>query len=129
MKAVRIVQVILVVLVAAYLWLLHSANPDLVRLPLADYFVPPVPVSFVVGAALVVGFLIGFVPPRINAWRKGRELTKTRRELEQLRVQLRESDTVVKRTGTYYGVPEHPVIPDRGRDATYDDELDDDTHA
>ncbi len=129
MKAVRIVQVILAVLVAAYLWLLHSANPDLVRLPLADYFVPPVPVSFVVAFALILGFLIGFVPARLNAWRKGRELSKTKRELEQLRVQLRESDTVVKRTGTYYAVPEHPVIPDRGHDPTYDAELDDDTHA
>lgn len=129
MKGVRIVQVILVVLVAAYLWLLHSANPDLVRLPLADYLVPPIPVTFVVALALLIGFAIGFIPARINAWRKGRELTKTKRELAQLQVQMRDSDTVVKRTGTYYAVPEHPVIPDRGSDASYDAELDEDTHA
>src|SRR5690606_25052887 len=64
-KGVRIVQVILLVLVAVYLWLFHSANPDLVQLPLATYFVPPIPVVYVVVLALVVGLDIGFVPARL----------------------------------------------------------------
>ncbi|HET8985368.1 MAG TPA: LapA family protein [Trueperaceae bacterium] len=129
MKGVRIIQVILLVLVAVYLWLFHSANPDLVRLPLLTYFLPPIPVVYVVGLALVLGLAIGFIPARLTAWRRGRELTKTKRELSQLQVQMRESDTIVKRTGTYYAVPELPVIPDRGPDASFDMERDEDTHA
>jgi hypothetical protein len=128
-KGVRIIQVILLVLVAVYLWLFHSANPDLVRLPLLTYFLPPIPVVYVVGLALVLGLALGFIPARLTAWRRGRELTKTKRELSQLQVQMRESDTIVKRTGTYYAVPELPVIPDRGPDAGFDVERDEDTHA
>jgi len=128
-KGVRIIQVILLVLVAVYLWLFHSANPDLVQLPLTTYFLPPLPVAYVVAFALLLGLAIGFVPARLTAWRRGRELTKARRELGQLQVQLRESDTIVKRTGTYYAVPELPVIPDRGPDASFDVERDEDTHA
>lgn len=129
MKGVRIIQVILLVLVAGYLWLFHSANPDLVRLPLLNYFLPPIPVVYVVTLALLSGLAIGFIPARLTAWRRGRELTKTKRELSQFQAQMRDSDTIVKRTGTYYGLPEHPVIPDRGPEAGFDAERDEDTHA
>lgn len=129
MKGVRIIQVILLVLVAVYLWLFHSANPDLVQLPLATYFVPPIPVVYVVTLALLVGLAIGFIPARLSAWRRGRELTKVKRELAQLRVQMRDSETITKRTGTYYTEPELPVIPDRGHDHGFEGELDEDTHA
>lgn len=129
MKGLRIIQVFLAVLVAAYLWLFHSANPGLVQLPLTSYFLPPIPVVYVVGLALVLGLAIGFIPTRLTAWRRGRELTKTRRELAQLQVQMRDSETITKRTGTYYGVPEHPVIPDRVPERGFEGELDEDTHA
>src|SRR5690606_31941712 len=85
-KGLRIIQVFLAVLVAAYLWLFHSANPGVVQLPLTSYFLPPIPVVYVVGLALVLGLAIGFIPTRLAAWRRGRELTKTRRELAQLQV-------------------------------------------
>ncbi|HLU82709.1 MAG TPA: hypothetical protein VKZ43_04860 [Trueperaceae bacterium] len=129
MKGVRIIQVILLVLAAVYLWLFHSANPDLVRLPLLTYFLPPIPVAFVVTFALLLGLAIGFIPARINAWRKGRELTKVTRERDQLRVQMLGNETITKRTGTYYAVPERPVIPDRAPDSDFATEMDEDTHA
>lgn len=129
MKGVRIIQVILLVLVAVYLWLFHSANPELVRLPLFTYFLPPIPVVYVVIAALLLGLAIGFIPARVSAWRKGRELTKVKRELGQLQVQMRDSETITKRTGSYYAVPERPVIPDRETDGDFATDLDDDTHA
>jgi len=128
-KGVRIIQVLLLVLVAVYLWLFHSANPDMVRLPLLNYFLPPVPVVYVVTFALVLGLAVGFIPARLTAWRRGRELTKVKRELSQLQAQMRDSDIIVKRTGTYYGVPELPVIPDRGSEHDFDAERDEDTHA
>lgn len=129
MKGVRITQVILLVLVGVYLWLFHSANPDLVRLPLLTYFLPPVPVVYVVIIALLVGLAVGFIPVRISAWRKGRELAKVNRELDQLKVQMLGNETITKRTGSYYGVAERPVIPDRAPDTDFDLEVDEDTHA
>lgn len=129
MKGVHIIQVILLVLAAVYLWLFHSANPGLVRLPLTSYFLPPVPAVYVVALALIVGLAIGFIPARLSAWRRGRELTKVKRELAQLQVQMRDSETITKRTGTYYPVPDVPVIPDRGPESGFETELDEDTHA
>lgn len=118
MKGVRIVQLILVVLVAVYLWLFHSANPDLVELPLTRAFLPQLPVGFVVIAALLVGWLIGFLPGRIILWSRNRELRRANRELAELRVRP-EAPANVYQTGTYYAPEGMPVIPDR-RDTDYD---------
>lgn len=113
MKGVRLVQLILVVLVALYLWLFHSANPVLVELPLTSSFLPHLPVGFVVIAALLVGWLIGFIPARMVVWRRNRELRRSNQEMAELR---RREVTSVTQTGTYYPPPAMPVIPDRGRD-------------
>ncbi len=133
MKGVRIVQLILLVLVAVYLWLFHSANPDMVELPLTRAFLPQLPVGFVVIAALLIGWLIGFVPGRILLWRKNRELRRLNKELAELR-QRPEAPTNVYQTGTYYPAPEVPVIPDRrdtefGASARQDTDLDPDEAA
>lgn len=125
-KGVRIVQLILLVLVALYLWLFHSANPVLVELPLSGGFVPQLPAGFVVIAALLVGWLIGFVPSRVVAWRRNRDLRRANQELAELR---KREATSVAQTGTYYPPPHMPVIPDRGRDPDLAEDLDPDEAA
>ena len=112
MKGVRIVQLILLVIVGVYLWLFHSANPDMVELPLTRLFLPQLPVGFVVIAALLAGWLIGFIPGRVLVWRKNRELRKLNKELAELRARP-ETPPSVYQTGSYYAPPEMPVIPDR----------------
>lgn len=112
MKGVRIVQLILLVLVAIYLWLFHSANSDMVELPLTRVFLPQLPVGFVVIAALLVGWLIGFLPGRILLWRRNRDLRRANKELVELRTRP-ERPVSVYQTGTYHAPAEIPVIPDR----------------
>jgi len=125
-KGVRIVQLILVLLVGAYLWLFHSANPVLVELPLTRTFLPQLPVGFVVIATLLIGWLIGFLPGRVVLWRRNRDLRKATQELAA--AQQREA-TSMKQTGTYYPAPSVPVIPDRAYDPEADAEPDPDEAA
>ncbi|MFO7546943.1 MAG: hypothetical protein R6W77_15735 [Trueperaceae bacterium] len=118
MKGVRIVQVILVVVAVAYLLLFHSANPDQVELPLLP-ILPPVPVSFVVVLALLVGWLVGWIPARLLAWRRGRDLKRVEKRLADL-----------GGVGVPGYVPSNddwrepavPVIPDRGAAFPADDD-------
>jgi len=125
-KGVRVFQLIVVVLVALYLWLFHSANPVPVELPLTGSFLPHLPAGFVVIAALLVGWLIGFLPARIVVWRRSRDLRRANQELAELR--QREVRSVTQ-TGSYYSPPGMPVIPDRGRDPDLEEDLDPDEAA
>lgn len=123
MKAVRVVQVVLVLLLALYLWLFHSANPVLVELPLTRLFLPLLPVSWVVVVALIVGWLIGWMPSAIAAWRRGREVKRLAKELDEAKARLIEPGPT--RGKLYPYEPEVAVIPDRG--ASFDAEPDDTT--
>lgn len=121
MKAVRVVQVVLTLLLALYLWLFHSANPLLVELPLTRLFLPPLPVSLVVILALLGGWLIGYIPSALAAWRKRREINRLSKELAEAHALL--SAPNAARTTAYGYEPEVAVIPDRG--AGYDADPDD----
>jgi len=101
-KGVRILQVVLLVLAALYLVLFNNLNPEPVNLPLL-LLVPVAPV-FVVLAALIGGWLIGWLPPRLELWRRGREIRRLRQrlaDLEQSSSRHEAPDTLT------------PVIPDR----------------
>ncbi len=109
-KVGRIVGIVLLVLLVLYMLLFHAANPVLLALPWLNVFVPPLPASYIVAFALVVGFLVGWLPARLLAWRRGREVKR----LEKRLVELEPVPAVaVTDTGTYPN-PEYPVIPDRG---------------
>ncbi len=123
MKAVRVVQVLLILLLALYLWLFHSANPVLVELPLTRIFLPLLPVSLVVVLALLAGWLIGFAPSALASWRRGREVRRLAKELDEANARL--SAPNVTRATLYPYEPEVAVIPDRG--ASFDAEPDDTT--
>lgn len=100
MKAVRIVQLVLLVLVALYLFLFNNLNPQPVNLP---WVVPVAPV-YVVIAALVAGWLVGWVPARVELWRRRREIGRLRRRVAEL-----ERAPSFVPAGDFHT----PIIPDR----------------
>ncbi len=108
MKAGRIIGILLFVLLILYLLLFHAANPVLVTLPWLSALLPPLPVSYIVILALVVGLLIGWLPARALAWRRGREVKRLQKRVAEL-----EPASVPLATTDPYYKDEYPVIPDR----------------
>lgn len=101
MKVARIFQFILLVVVALYLLWLHSANQDFVNLPgLLD-----LPAAIVIAVALLLGWLMGWLPTRLALWRKRREVVKLQKRV----------DALERRLPTYQTerYNDDPVIPDR----------------
>lgn len=110
MKGVRILQLVLIVLLALYLVAFNNMNPDPLSLPLLPMVIPLPPVLIVI-AALLGGFLVGWVPPRLALWRRNRE---NRRLLDRVAELEQRGD--VGRAGFERPVviPDRlPVIPDR----------------
>lgn len=100
MKALRIIQLVALVLVAVYLVLFHYANPELVSLPLL-ISVPP---SLVVVFAVAVAWLVGWLPARTRLWSLERRLKRAEADRQVL---ASEMDRARR------GEPSDPVIPDR----------------
>ena len=101
MKAVRILQVFVLLAFLTYFVLLHAANPTMLSLP----FFLPAPPALVLAVALLLGWLIGWVPGRIASWRQSRELTRLERRVAELEQHLPSYDKEPFRST--------PVIPDR----------------
>lgn len=100
MKAVRIVQVVVLVLVAVYLAILHVSNPE--RIPLPGLI--SMPVAVVLAVSIVVAWLAGWLPARLRVWRLERKLNAIRDERDRLLEQLEPARAA---PGS------EPVIPDR----------------
>lgn len=100
MKAVRLIQIIVVLAAVLYLFLLHDTNDVNVRLP----YLMSVPPSLVIIGSLVLGWLLGWLPPTLRGLRRSRELRRLRARVAELE---RGS------TPPQVGEPETPVIPDR----------------
>lgn len=100
MKALRVAQIVALVLVAIYVLLFHNVNPDHVRMPLL-FSVPP---AVVVALAIVLAWLVGWVPGRTRAWRLERRLRRAEADREVLALELARARR---------GEPSDPVIPDR----------------
>lgn len=100
MKALRIVQIVALVLVAVYLVLFHYANPETVRLPLL-ISVPP---SLVVVLAVVLAWLAGWLPGRARLWGLERRLRRAEADRQVLASEIDRARR---------GEPSDPVIPDR----------------
>jgi uncharacterized integral membrane protein len=99
-KALRIAQVIALVLVAVYVLLFHNANQNAVELPLLGR-VPP---SLLVASVAVVAWLIGWLPGRVRVWSLERKLAALRTERDTL-----STDLAIARRAE----PSDPIIPDR----------------
>ncbi|MEX2542282.1 MAG: lipopolysaccharide assembly protein LapA domain-containing protein [Trueperaceae bacterium] len=113
MKAVRLLQIVIVLAAGAYLVLLHDMNEVNVVLP----FLLSLPPAAVVVIALALGWLLGWLPPAVRGMRRGRELRQLRRRVAEL-----EQDDYVQ---TADGL-EPPVIPDRRPFETGETEIQED---
>ncbi len=104
MKGARILQLVLLILLALYMVAFNNVNPDPLTLPLLPMLIPLPPVLVVI-VALVGGWLIGWVPVRIALWRRSRETRRLRQRLSEL-----EGGHGPGGTGP---AERKPVIPDR----------------
>ena len=112
MKGARILQLVLLILLALYLVAFNNVNPDPLTLPLLPMVIPLPPVLVVV-IALVGGWLVGWIPPRIALWRRSRENYRLRQRVSELEGQP--SRHVDGSQGPRSAVipDRYPVIPDR----------------
>lgn len=100
MKAMRIAQVVALVLLAVYVAIFHAANPETVRLP----GLLSLPIALVMALAMVLAWLVGWLPAKARSWRLERKLSAVRDERDRLLEQLE------TRRGSSSGAA---VIPDR----------------
>ena len=99
MKVIRIVQLILVLALIAYLLILHNINPQTIILP----FLLPLPTALVLTITIILSFLAGWSASLGRIWTLSRE----NRKLERRLIELGEE-------------PEEPVIPDRSANSKDD---------
>lgn len=110
MKGVRILQVVLFILLVLYLVLFNNVNPDPLALPLLPVIFPAPPVLVVI-VALVGGWLVGWLPLRLQLWRKQRETRRLQQRLAELE---RSEDGRGSDLQSRPGIPDRmPIIPDR----------------
>lgn len=100
MKALRIAQVIALVLVAIYVLFFHNANPGTVDMPLLG----PVPPSLLIASVAVVAWFIGWLPGRMRVWNLERKLAAAQTERDSLSTDLARARRAE---------PSDPIIPDR----------------
>ncbi len=113
MKGARILQLVLVILLALYLVAFNNVNPDPLTLPLLPMLIPLPPVLVVI-IALVGGWLVGWVPVRITLWRRGRENRRLRQRLAQFEGEPSTAESAAPERAPV--IPDRfPVIPDRPR--------------
>jgi uncharacterized integral membrane protein len=99
-KAIRIAQVIALVLLAIYLWVFHNVNPEYISLPLA-ISMPP---ALIVLIAIILTWFIAWLPARTKVWRLQRRLKQV----------TQERDALAARFAPHGHEPgDGPVIPDR----------------
>ncbi len=104
MKGARILQLVLVILLALYMVAFNNVNPDPLTLPLLPMLIPLPPVLVVI-VALVGGWLLGWIPVRIALWRRSSETRRLRRRLSELEGGHPSGGTAP--------AEREPVIPDR----------------
>jgi len=109
-RGVRILQLVLLVLLALYLVAFNNLNPDPLSLPLLPMVIPLPPVLLVV-VALVGGWLVGWLPSRLALWRRSRENRRLRQRVAELE---RRDDLDAHAYERAPVIPDRfPVIPDR----------------
>jgi uncharacterized integral membrane protein len=99
-KAVRLLQIVIVLAAGAYLLLLHDMNSARVALPFLFSLPPAVALLF----ALILGWLLGWLPATIRGVRRTRELKRLRQRVSEL-----EQETAGHTPEDF----DTPVIPDR----------------
>ncbi len=104
MKALRIIQIIILIVFVGYLLWVNNYNRTWIGLP----YLIDLPIGVVLGAALFLGWLVGWTFGRSGAWSKNREVAKLKKRLAELE---RSEPKVTAVNITRDAEP--PVIPDR----------------
>jgi uncharacterized integral membrane protein len=103
-KALRIIQIILLLIVVAYLFLINNYNPSWTELP----FLISLPSAIVIASGILIGYLAGWAFGRSGTWSKNRELSKLKKRVAELeKGEPRVTAVNISRDA------EPPVIPDR----------------
>lgn len=115
MKAFRIIQIILLIALVGYLfWLNTFPSNNWIYLPLLF----SVPAGVVLGAALILGWLLGWFGGRTALWAKGREIKKLQKRVTEL-----EAQTTAVRVVAPENKDATPIIPDRSGNFQADSEF------
>jgi uncharacterized integral membrane protein len=99
-KALRIAQVVALVLIAVYVLLFHNANPETVAMPLLPSMPPALLLALVAAAGVVRRLAAG----RVRVWRLQRKLATAEADRQALALELDRARRAE---------PSDPVIPDR----------------
>jgi uncharacterized membrane protein (DUF485 family) len=103
-KALRIIQIVILLALVAYLFLMNNYNPQWLELP----FLISLPSALVVGIGLLLGWFVGWIFGQSGNWSKNRELSRLKKRVAELEKQEPRVTAVnISRD------PETPVIPDR----------------
>lgn len=104
MKAFRIIQIVLLLIVVAYLFLINNYNPNWTELP----FLISLPSAVVIALAILIGYLAGWAFGRSSTWGKTREVSRLKKRITELeKGEPRVTAVNISRDA------EPPVIPDR----------------
>jgi Lipopolysaccharide assembly protein A domain len=103
-KALRIIQIILLIAVVAYLFLINNYNPNWTELP----FLISLPSALVIAVGVLLGYLAGWLFGRSGTWGRTREVSRLKKRLAELE-RSEPKVTAVNITRDQ----EPPVIPDR----------------
>lgn len=103
MKALRIVQIILLLALVGYLFWINTSG-QWISLP----YLIDLPVGIVLGAGIFLGWLVGWFFGQMGTWSKNRELSRLKKRVAELEKQEPRVTAVnISRDS------ETPVIPDR----------------
>jgi uncharacterized integral membrane protein len=103
-KALRIIQILLLIIVVAYLFLINNYNPSWTELP----FLISLPSAIVIAAGILLGYLCGWLFGRSGSWSKNREVSRLKKRIAELeKSEPRVTAVNITRDA------ETPVIPDR----------------
>ena len=101
MRIVRILQIVALALLVIYGVMVHNANPQLLALP-GLLSLPPM---LVLVGVVVLTFLLSWIPPRLQVWRRDRDVARLQRRVAELEQHVPNYDLH----------PTRPVIPDRAQ--------------
>jgi uncharacterized integral membrane protein len=103
-KAFRIIQIVILVALVGYLFWLNNWNSQWIELP----FLISLPSGVIIGAGILLGWIIGWAFGGSGTWSKTREVSRLKKRIAELeKGEPRITAVNISRDA------EPPVIPDR----------------
>jgi hypothetical protein len=103
-KALRIIQILILIALVGYLLWINNYNREWIGLP----YIIDLPVGVVLGIALFLGWFVGWLFGQTGSWSKNREISRLKKRVAELeKGEPRVTAVNISRDA------EPPVIPDR----------------